>query len=131
MSGAEHILDRETADDVDIDADLAAPVTCTGCQRPHPRYALDTTGRCPTCPAADRHPCVVRARVADTRGVTALLLAIITGAYLTTWDRVELDARADADRDAWIAALEAETEAPPPPWSSQWDPAHDALGIAS
>lgn len=121
MTPADRILDR----------DLSVPVPCTGCQRPFPRYALDTTGRCPTCPAADRHPCVVRARVADTRGVTALLLAIVTGAYLTAWDRVELDARADVARDAWIAALEAETEAPPPPWSSQWDPAHDALEVAS
>lgn len=36
----------------DADADLTASVPCTGCQRATPRYALDTTGRCPTCPAA-------------------------------------------------------------------------------
>ena len=119
MTGAEHILDRETADVYDADADLTASVPCTGCQRPHPRYALDTTQRCPTCPAADTHRCVIRE---GARSLVTLALAILTGAYLTAWDRVELDARADAAREAWIAALEAEPEAdlPEMPGSLAW-----------
>ena len=115
MTGAEHILDRETADVYDADADLTASVPCTGCQRPHPRYALDTTGRCPTCPAADAHRCVIRE---GARSLVTLALAILTGAYLTTWDHAIQDERADARRDAWIAAMEAEAEIPPPmPWT--------------
>ena len=126
MTPADRILDRETAhlcDACDIDADLArdlsAPVPCTGCQRLFPRYALDTTQRCPTCPAADTHRCVIRE---GARSLVTLALAILTGAYLTAWDRVELDARADAAREAWIAALEAEPEAdlPEMPGSLAW-----------
>lgn len=108
----------------DADADLTASVPCTGCQRATPRYALDTTGRCPTCPAADAHRCVIRE---GARSLVVLAVAVLAGAYLTAWDHAELGARCDAVREAWIAAIEAEGDAPPPPWSSQWDPAHDAL----
>lgn len=129
MTGAEHILDRETADVYDADAYLTASVPCTGCQRPHPRYAIDTTGRCPTCPAADAHRCVIRE---GAQSIPTLALAILTGAYLTAWDHAALTERADAAREAWIAALESEAdEPPPPPWSSAWDPAHDGMGVAS
>ena len=137
MTPADRILDRETAhlcDACDIDADLArdlsAPVPCTGCQRLFPRYALDTTQRCPTCPAADTHRCVIRE---GARSLVTLALAILTGAYLTAWDHAEMHARADAAREARIAALESEADEPPPPppWSSAWDPAHDGMGVAS
>lgn len=124
IDAGEEVLDRETPDAYDADADLTASVPCTGCQRATPRYALDTTGRCPTCPAADAHRCVIRE---GARSLVALAVAVLTGAYLTAWDHAELGARADAAREAWIAAVESEGDAPPPPWSSQWDPAHDAL----
>lgn len=69
-----------------------------------------------------RHPVTVGLALRLPR-LAALAAA---GLLLTACDRAELDARADVARDAWIAAMEAETEAPPPPWSSQWDES-DAL----
>lgn len=99
-----------------------APVACSGCQRVFPRLALDTTGRCPTCPADDRHPCVNRARVADVGRLLPLCVALLAGTTLTPWDHAAMAERADAAREAWIAAIEPEL-----PVSLAWDPIADAL----
>lgn len=70
-----------------------------------------------------RHPVTVGLALRLPR----LVALAAAGLLLAACDRAELDARADVARDAWIAALEAETEEPPPPWSSQWDPTVDGL----
>lgn len=71
-----------------------------------------------------RHP----ATVALCLRLPRLAAAMAVGALLTACDLAELDARADAAREAWIAAMDAEADLPPPhPWSSAWDPAQDAL----
>ena len=110
-------------------ADLywCALVPCACCGRSVPRHALDTGGRCGDCPSADASLCIVRARIADARRIVPLCLALLFGRVLAPWDHAAMAERADAARDAVIAAMEAEGEDPPPPWSSQWDPAHDAL----
>lgn len=73
--------------------------------------------------AAAAHPVTV----ALVRRLPQLAALIAAGAILTVVDVAVMDERVGAARDQWIAAIEAEGDAPPPPWSSQWDPAHDAL----
>lgn len=70
-----------------------------------------------------RHPATVSLALRLPR-LAALMAA---GLLLAACDVAELDARADAAREAWIAAMEAEGDPSPPPWSSQWDPGCDAL----
>jgi len=58
-----------------------------------------------------------------------LAAAIAVGAILTVVDVAVLDERADAARDAWIAAIEADGEAdlPAMPGELAWDPRVSAL----
>lgn len=69
-----------------------------------------------------RHPTTVTLALRLPR----IVAAMAAGMLLAACDHAELNARADATREAWIADLEADDPSPPP-WSSQWDPAVDAL----
>lgn len=72
-----------------------------------------------------RHP----ATVALAQRLPRLAAAIAVGAILTVVDVAVMSERADAARDAWIAAVEAEGEADLPelPGSLAWTPSASAL----
>lgn len=79
--------------------------------------ADDLAARCRATVAA--HPVTVALCLRLPR----IAAALACGALLLPCDRAMLDERADAARDAWVAALEAETDLPdPPPWSLAWEP---------
>ncbi len=95
---------------------------CWGCAKWFPRH----TGLMARYRAtAKAHPVTV----ALCHRLPRIALAIVTGAYLTAWDRAELGARADAAREAWIAAVEAEGDADVPEMSGSlsWDPRMSVL----
>lgn len=70
-----------------------------------------------------RHPATVTLAMRLPR----IVAAMAAGMLLAACDHQELNARADAAREAWIAGLEAESDLPPPqPWSIAWDPTLDA-----
>ncbi len=74
-----------------------------------------------------RHPTTVTLALRLPR-IAALMAA---GMLLAACDHAELNDRADATRDAWIAGLEAESDLPPPqPWSLAWDPTFDGAVAA-
>ena len=74
-----------------------------------------------------RHPTTVTLALRLPR-IAALMAA---GMLLAACDHAELNDRADAAREAWIAGLEAESDLPPPqPWSLAWDPTFDAAVAA-
>lgn len=72
-----------------------------------------------------RHP----ATVALVQRLPRLAAAIAVGAILTVVDVAVMSERADAAREAWIAALEAEGDADLPtlPGELAWDPRVSAL----
>ncbi len=69
-----------------------------------------------------RHPTTVALALRIPR----LVALAAAGMLLAACDHAEMDARADANTEAWIAALESEADLPPPqPWSLAWDPTFD------
>jgi hypothetical protein len=82
------------------------------------RY-LDTVAKHPTT-------------VALALRIPRLVALAAAGMLLAACDHAEMNDRADATREAWIAGLEAESDLPPPhPWSSAFDPAVDGLCTAA
>lgn len=70
-----------------------------------------------------RHPATVTLALRIPR----IVAAMAAGMLLAACDHAELNDRADASREAWIAGIEAESDLPPPhPWSIAWDPTLDA-----
>ncbi len=87
---------------------------CTGCRKPFPRFALDTTRRCETCPADDKHGCINKIRIAAALRILPLCIGLVFGRVLLPSDHAAMWERADATRDAWIADIEAEGDADMP-----------------
>lgn len=74
-----------------------------------------------------RHPTTVTLALRLPR----IVAAMAAGMLLAACDHQELNARADAAREAWIAGIEAESDLPPPqPWSLAWDPTLDGAVAA-
>lgn len=74
-----------------------------------------------------RHPTTVTLALRIPR----LVALAAAGMLLAACDHAELNERADAATEAWIAAIEAESDLPPPqPWSSAFEPAVDGLCVS-
>lgn len=107
-------------------------------------YAFPTYATC--CACGDRHERDLRGEDLDREVLTLLeqlsgqplsdesplCVPCVADARREYRERAEEERAADerealAARDAWVAAMEAEGDPSPPPWSSQWDPTVDAL----